>query len=38
MANPQPILEQLKEFLGDAFTPGPQVEACIKPTLHRQKG
>ena len=37
IANPQPILNQLKEFLGDAFTPGPKVEACIKPALHRQK-
>jgi len=38
IANPQPILEQLKEFLGEAFTSGPRVEACIKPALHRQRG
>jgi hypothetical protein len=38
IANPQPILNQLKEFLGDAFTPGPKVEACVKPSLHRQRG
>ena len=38
IANPQPILEQLKKFLGDAFTPGPKVEACVKPSLHRQRG
>jgi hypothetical protein len=37
IANPQPILNQLKDFLGDAFTPGPKVEACIKPALHRQR-
>ena len=24
--------------LGNAFTPGPKVEACIKPALHRQRG
>jgi predicted AlkP superfamily phosphohydrolase/phosphomutase/tetratricopeptide (TPR) repeat protein len=38
IANPQPILDKLKEFLGEAFTPGPKVEACIKPALHRQRG
>ena len=38
IANPQPILQQMKEFLGNAFTPGPQVEACVKPALHRQRG
>ena len=38
IANPQPILNQLKKFLGDAFSPSPKVEACIKPTLHRQRG
>ena len=38
IANPQPILQQMKEFLGNAFTPGPKVEACVKPALHRQRG
>ena len=37
VANPQPILDQLKKFLGEAFTLGPTVEACVKPQLHRQK-
>jgi hypothetical protein len=37
VANPQPILDQLKKFLGEAFTLGPKVEACVKPQLHRQK-
>ena len=38
ITNPQSILEQLKEFLGEAFIPGPKVEACVKPALHRQRG
>jgi hypothetical protein len=37
VANPHPILEQLADFLGDAFTLGPKVEACIKPALHRNR-
>lgn len=37
IANPQPILEQLKEFVGEQFNLGPKVEACIKPTLHRNR-
>ncbi len=38
IANPQPILNELKEFLGEKFLLSPQVEACIKPTLHRHRG
>jgi hypothetical protein len=29
---------RLAEFLGDAFTVGPQVAACVRPGLHRQRG
>ena len=37
IANPQPILQQLKEFLGEKFLLSPKVEACIKPELHRNR-
>jgi len=37
IANPQPILNQLKEFLGEKFLLSPKVEACIKPALHRNR-
>jgi len=37
VADPQPVLARLAEFLGEAFTNGPEVAACVKPTLHRQR-
>jgi len=37
VANPQPLLVELARFLGPRFTPGPEVAACIKPQLHRQR-
>jgi len=37
IANPQPILNELKEFLGEKFLLSPKVEACIKPELHRNR-
>ena len=37
IANPQPILKELKEFLGEKFLLSPKVEACIKPELHRNR-
>jgi hypothetical protein len=37
IANPQPTLNQLKEFLGEKFLLSPKVEACIKPELHRNR-
>ncbi len=37
VADPQATLARVADFLGEAFTPGPKVEACIKPALHRQR-
>ena len=37
VADPQPVLARLAAFLGEAFTHGPDVAACIKPRLHRQR-
>jgi tetratricopeptide (TPR) repeat protein len=37
VANPQPLIDDLAKFLGDAFTPGPAVRSCIRPQLHRQR-
>ncbi len=37
VADPQPVLATLAEFLGAAFTNGPEVAACVKPQLHRQR-
>jgi len=36
--NPAPVIEQLAQFLAPHFRPGPDVQACIRPQLHRQKG
>jgi len=38
VADPQRMIDELARFLGDRFTPGPAVMACIKPGLHRQRG
>ena len=35
--DPHPTLARIAEFLGESFTLGPKVEACIKPALHRQR-
>ena len=37
IADPQPTLARIADFLGESFTLGPKVEACIKPALHRQR-
>ncbi len=37
VANPQPAIDALAAFLGDPFTPGPAVLACIRPHWHRQR-
>ena len=36
--DPLPVIGELARFLGDRFTPGQAVMACIKPGLHRQRG
>lgn len=36
-ANPEPTFNELAAFLGQQFCPGPKVEACIKPALHRNR-
>jgi hypothetical protein len=37
VANPQPQLERLTAVLGERFTNGTAVEACVKPGLHRHR-
>jgi len=37
VADPQATLARVADFLGESFTLGPKVEACIKPALHRQR-
>jgi LPS sulfotransferase NodH len=37
VADPQPTLARIADFLGESFTLGPKVEACIKPALYRQR-
>lgn len=38
VADPTRVVEKLAAFLGDRFTPSPEVLACVKPQLHRQRG
>ena len=37
VADPQPHLERLAAVLGERFTNGPAVAACVKPGLHRHR-
>ena len=37
VSNPNPIIEQLKEFLGDRFHASDSIAACIKPQLFRNR-
>jgi hypothetical protein len=37
VADPQPQLERLAAVLGERFTNGPAVAACVKPGLHRHR-
>ena len=37
VANPAPVIAQLAKFVGPTFTPGPAVQACIRPHLHRRR-
>lgn len=38
VADPQPTLARIAEFLGEGFQNSPQVAACIRPALYRQRG
>lgn len=37
VASPAPAIAELAKFLGPSFTPGPAVQACIRPHLHRRR-
>jgi len=37
VADPAATIGRLAEFLGEAFTNGPAVAACVQPKLHRQR-
>ena len=38
VADPAPVIARLAELLPGAFTPGPAVAACVKPSLFRNRG
>jgi tetratricopeptide (TPR) repeat protein len=38
VADPWPVIDRLAELLPGRFTPGPQVAACIRPQLFRNRG
>jgi hypothetical protein len=38
VGDPAREIEKIASFLGDRFTPGQAVTACVKPGLHRQRG
>jgi hypothetical protein len=37
VTDPQTVLARIANFLGESFAPVLKVEACIKPSLHRQR-
>ena len=37
VCDPSPIIQQLREFLGDRFEPSESVAACVKPKLFRNR-
>ena len=38
IADPAPVIARLAELLPDRFRPGPEVAACVKPALFRNRG
>ena len=38
VADPTAVIAKLAELLPGRFTPAPAVAACVKPTLHRNRG
>ena len=38
IADPAPVIARLAELLPDRFRAGPEVAACVKPALFRNRG
>ncbi|MCX7275184.1 MAG: hypothetical protein NTV19_18930, partial [Burkholderiales bacterium] len=38
VADPGPVIERLAALLPGRFRPGPEVAACIRPQLFRNRG